>query len=138
MSLPLKKLDSFVGAFSTQIESQKNLKKIAGADGGTLPRRMARLTRPSTASRWGCGSRLRRIWIVPHIHIHAQCTPKRTTCLDWSLSSPAFPACTDAISALRWRARVQVAVARTYPCPASAQEGCPPLQCRLHKLLNIV
>jgi hypothetical protein len=105
---------------------------------------MSRL-RPSLASRWGCGSRLRRIWItLASAIVLLQVVLFRCRhvcacvcmyvymwrpCSDWSLSSPAFPACTDAISALRWRARVQVAVARTYPCPASAQEGCPPLQC---------
>jgi hypothetical protein len=69
---------------------------------------MSRL-RPSLASRWGCGSRLRRIWItLASAIVLLQVVLFRCRhvcacvcmyvymwrpCSDWSLSSPAFPAC---------------------------------------------
>jgi hypothetical protein len=106
----------------------------------TLGHCHVRLTRPSTASRWGCGSRLRRIWIaLASAIVLLQVALYRCTLFMYVWRTPSPPSRSlkgtgtgeSVREALRWRSRVQVAVVRTYPCPASAQEGCPPLQCRL-------
>jgi hypothetical protein len=105
--------------------------------------RMARLTRPSTASRWGCGSRLRRIWIAlaSAIVLLQVVLFRCTVCMYVYMWRPCLrlesflacvsclPAPADARSAPRWRVRMQVAVARTNPCRASTQEGCPLSRC---------